>query len=355
MTNSRFYQGRVARASWSLHHVGTVARLYTWFATREYSLKKLAQRAFEEGFRFRLSRNKVPVTTLHKILRRRIYMGEFEYGGKIYQGIHEPLIDRATWDSVQEILDGRHAKKHRKVTHDFAFSGTVTCGHCGCSMVGEVKKKRYVYYHCTGYRGKCPEPYTREEVLERQFAEALGELIIPREVLAWLQEELVASDLTERAAGEQALRREQTELERFQTRLEVLYDDRLDGRIDASTYDKRAADIRQQQSDIRRRVAERQATGLPPASKAVDLIALTSRAAELFVEQPGKEQNKLVRLLVESASWKGGELRMCFREPFAKLRLSNSATDTKRNTLAVAKSNSGIWRRGGIRTPGRSF
>ncbi|MGC9950217.1 MAG: hypothetical protein ABSF64_27955, partial [Bryobacteraceae bacterium] len=28
------------------------------------------------------------------------------------------------------------------------------CGHCGCSLVGEIKKKRYVYYHCTGYRGK---------------------------------------------------------------------------------------------------------------------------------------------------------------------------------------------------------
>ena len=192
--------------------------------------------------------------------------------------------------TVQEILDGRHAKKHRKVIHDFAFSGTVTCGHCGCSMVGEIKKKRYVYYHCTGYRGKCPEPYTREEVLEKQFARALSELVIPREVLEWPQEELVASDLTERAAGEQALRREQAELNRLQTRLEVLYDDRLDGRIDASTYDKRAADIRQQQSEIHRRVAERQAILLPPASQAVDLITLTSRTAELFLEQPGTEQ-----------------------------------------------------------------
>jgi hypothetical protein len=32
--------------------------------------------------------------------------------------------------------------------------------------VGEIKKSRYVYYHCTGYKGKCPDPYVREEVLE---------------------------------------------------------------------------------------------------------------------------------------------------------------------------------------------
>jgi site-specific DNA recombinase len=114
-------------------------------------------------------------------------------------------------------------------------SGAISCGHCACSLVGEIKKKRYVYYHCTGYRAKCPEPYVREKVLEKQFAAGLRELVIPREVLEWLQEELVASDLTERAAREQALRREQTELERLQSRLDVLYEDRLDGRIDAST------------------------------------------------------------------------------------------------------------------------
>jgi hypothetical protein len=29
-----------------------------------------------------------------------------------------------------------------------AFSGLITCGHCGCAMVDEIKKGRYVYYHC---------------------------------------------------------------------------------------------------------------------------------------------------------------------------------------------------------------
>jgi site-specific DNA recombinase len=39
--------------------------------------------------------------------------------------------------------------------------------------VGEIKKQRYVYYHCTAYKGKYPEPYVREEVLEERFAEVL--------------------------------------------------------------------------------------------------------------------------------------------------------------------------------------
>ena len=48
-------------------------------------------------------------------------------------------------------------------------------------LVAEIKKARYVYYHCTGHRGKCEEPYTREELLVDQFARNLGELVIPHE------------------------------------------------------------------------------------------------------------------------------------------------------------------------------
>jgi hypothetical protein len=84
------------------------------------------------------------VTTLHKTLRKRIYTGEFDHAGTTYHGNYEPLVTREACERVQEILDGRQEKKHRKVTHDFAFSGFVNCGHCGWCLVGEIKKKRYV-------------------------------------------------------------------------------------------------------------------------------------------------------------------------------------------------------------------
>jgi hypothetical protein len=55
-------------------------------------------------------------------------------------------------------------------------------------------------------------------------------------------------------------------VERLQARLDVLYEDRLDGRIDAGVYDQKAAAIREMLSA--------QAATLPLASQAVDLIAL---------------------------------------------------------------------------------
>jgi hypothetical protein len=80
-------------------------------------------------------------------------------------------------------LNARAQNKTRKVKHDFAYTGLVRCGHCGCLMVGELKKRQYVYYHCTGNRGKCPEPYTREQILTANFADILRDLIIPEPIL----------------------------------------------------------------------------------------------------------------------------------------------------------------------------
>ncbi len=220
----------------------------------------------------------------------------------------------------------------------------VRCGHCGCSLVGEVKKGRYVYYHCTGYRGRCGEPYTREEVLEEQFATRLRDLIVPPTVLQWLQSELIESDRTGQAARAEGLRRQQKDEERLEARLDVLYEDRLDGRIDTATYDKKASDIREQLQQIRRRIHNTKVIAYPAVSEAVDLMALTSRAADLFLEQDGAEQRRLLRLVLQEASWKGGELRMYLREPFENLMLSNRVSHTNSRELNAAEPNFDNWR-----------
>jgi hypothetical protein len=54
------------------------------------------------------------------------------------------------------------------------------------ALVGEIKKGRYVCYFCTGYKGKCPEPYTREEVLEKSCAELLKGISFSEEAMGWV-------------------------------------------------------------------------------------------------------------------------------------------------------------------------
>src|SRR6202008_3332619 len=93
-----------------------------------------------------------------------------------------------------------------KVTrHESAFSGLVSCGHCGCALVAERKKGKYVYYHCTGNKGKCPEPYAREEVLEQCFADLLKGLVFDDEVMDWVVDALHQSHADQKQFREESI------------------------------------------------------------------------------------------------------------------------------------------------------
>ena len=187
--------------------VPQIMKLFEWYAAGGMALRDLVKKAREAGFSYRKSGQSVPTSTVHKILRNRLYMGEFVWNGRVYQGSHQPLVTRELWERVQDILDGRNASKHRRVKHDFAFSGLIACGHCGCSVVGEIKKQRYVYSHCTGYKGKCHEPYVREEVREEKFGALLGRLTFDDEVLDWVRDALHESHADERREHEAAIER----------------------------------------------------------------------------------------------------------------------------------------------------
>ena len=100
-----------------------VSRLFHWYATGRLSLKGGGAEGAGAGLVYRKSGAKVPVSTVHSILRNRIYTGWFEWNGKMIQGRHEPLVSVELWERVQAVMDGRFAKKHRRMTHDFAFSG----------------------------------------------------------------------------------------------------------------------------------------------------------------------------------------------------------------------------------------
>ena len=123
-----------------------VSKLFEWYATGQYALKEVARKARDAGFIYRRTGASVPVSAVHSILRNRLYTGQFEWNGKLIQGRHQPLVSVELWERVQGILDGRNVNKAKRGKHDFAFSGLIACAKCGCSVVGEIKKERYVYY-----------------------------------------------------------------------------------------------------------------------------------------------------------------------------------------------------------------
>ncbi len=320
----------------------TITELFERFAAGEHSIKRLAAAFRTEGRCIR--GRKLNTSLIHEILRKRIYTGtEFDWNGMTYPSAHEPLVTRDRWNRVQELLDARAENKTRKVKHEFAFAGLVRCGHCGCLMVGEIKKGRYVYYHCTGNRGKCPERFTRQEVLTDQFAGILRDLVIPQPVLDWLGDAVLESDRTEQGAREKTVERLQKQCDQVKNRIETMYMDKLDGRITEEFYDERAAAWKREQESLRRKIQDIQRAAPAPVDQAVDMLRLTSRACQLFLQQPANEQRRLLQTLIKDAAWKDGALRTTLFEPFDILRHSNSESRRKEKEKGGSLTDIGIW------------
>jgi site-specific DNA recombinase len=328
-----------------------ISKLFEWYATGQYSLREVARMAQDAGLVYRKSGSKVPMSAVHSVLRNRLYTGQFEWNGKLIQGNHEALVFVELWERVQGVLNGRFAKKHRRMTRDFAFSGFIACAKCGCSVVGEIKKERYVYYHCTGYADKClgnpascRRKYVREEVLEAQFTELLGRLRFDDEVLAWVREALHASHADKRREQEQAITRLRAERDRLQKRLDAMYVDKLDGRVDVTFFDKMSTEWRAEQGLCQREIDRHQEADKSYVDEGAQILELARNAQRLFERQEPRQKRRLLNFVLSNCTWEDGEVVAMFRQPFDLLAETTTiAALQKTGSKAISVENE-IWR-----------
>lgn len=121
---------------------------------------------------------------------------------------HTPLVTMERWDRVKHVCKNRRAAKPKRKKHRFAYSNLIKCRHYGCDLVAELKKQKYTYYHCTGYKDKCEEPYVREEVLEEQFGKVIQSPPFAPETLDWITSALNQSHQDEKQFHDDSIERQ---------------------------------------------------------------------------------------------------------------------------------------------------
>jgi hypothetical protein len=327
-----------------------IVRLFEWYARGDISLKAAARKAHAAGLVYPKSGAKVPVSTIHTILRNRLYTGWFEWNGKLIQGKHEALVPVELWKRVQSVLDGRFAGKAKRGRHDFAFSGLIACAQCGCAVVGEIKKQRYIYYHCTGYADKCQgnpascrRQYVREEAIERQFTELLGRLKFDDEVLEWVRDALQASHADERRDHEEVVRRLHAEHKRLGDRINAMYLDKLDGRVDGAFFDKMSAQWREQQNSCLREIARHESAEQSYLDEGVQILELAQNAQRLFARQEPREKRRLLNFVLSNCTWEDGQVVATLRQPFDMLAETTAMVASREAADTSKSAKTEIW------------
>ncbi len=291
-----------------------VRRLFNEYATGNHSVATLSELARKIGLTTKKG-NRVQIKTLHDMLRNPVYVGRFYWNNVLHEGLHEPLIDELTWQQVQDVLDGRKRNKRGFGSIPFAYRNLLRC-KCGLYMTAEIKKGKYIYYHCTGRKGECDRPFIREEVITSEFRKLLETLTFPPALEDWIRHAL-RDDHDERMSYQKRQEeRLEAEAHEARQRLERLYKDFCEQLISRDIYVMLKDQAEEQLKQARRGIAAVERAERAAYSTGVELVDLVQTALARFDQGHPNDRNELLKRLCSNCIWRDGELVVELRKPY---------------------------------------
>jgi site-specific DNA recombinase len=139
--------------------------------------------------------------------------------GKIYEAEHKAIIEKKTFDQVQEIIaaNGNGSGKTTRNKHGALLKGLLYCSSCGAAMAHTYTQKKnrlYRYYVCTTAqkqgRAACPTPSLPAQEIEDFIVEQIRRLAADPEMV----EQVFAEAEKQRKANVPRLKAEQKRLQR---------------------------------------------------------------------------------------------------------------------------------------------
>ena len=290
-----------------------IRKLFEWYATGNYSLERLASIARESGL---FSRNSKPVNKagIHRILNNPIYYGEFVWKGKRYPGTHQPLITKGLFDQVQDVF--RRANHPQETKRKLPFAGLLKCGKCGCALTPEIKKGKYVYYHCTQHRGKCDNTYVREEKLAELLADVVKRIRIDEKTAEAIRTALLESEQDKVQFHTEAVKSLQKRYTHLQSLLDRAYEDKLAGKITEEFWERKSREWNAELLDIEHQIKAHRNANLNYYETGAQILELANRAYDLYLQQDRREQRRLLNTILSNCAFYRGTLCPTYRKPF---------------------------------------
>lgn len=212
-----------------------VKQAFNLYDSGMYSLKTLSEKLYKDGFRTAKG-NKIPKPSIEYMLKNIFYTGAFKFEGKVYENAkHTPIISKELFYRVQDrLIDPNKTKKHNI---DFTYTGLIRCECCGCLLTAELKKGKYIYYHCTGNKGgDCKRDYINETDIDKAVSGVLKLIIIPLEIRKNITDKLKELHYKKSGYSKEVKSKIQKQITILEKRIENLFKEKLDGNINQEQY-----------------------------------------------------------------------------------------------------------------------
>ena len=186
----------------------------------------------------------------------------------IFKDVHEPIIDRETWERVQELTkNSKRRKPKNENLKKSIFTNLLYCGDCGHKLWFNINKQNpsIRFYSCSNYkglRGTCESThYVREDSLEQVVKMELFKLATyldhDENAFAELLEHKSNKDsMAERKAAESALAAATARSQELLRLYERVYEDNVNGKVTDDWFMRLSHKYEVEQEELKKQMFE---------------------------------------------------------------------------------------------------
>ena len=289
-----------------------VRTAFELYATGQYTFRTLQEEMHRRGLRNRRG-GRLVYNGYTTLLRNPYYIGimRLKRTGETFPGSHEPLIAKALFDRVQEVMNGRLSA--RPILHAFPFRKLFRCAKCGYAVIGE-ERKGHRYYRCHGR--DCPRTIVREKDVDQACRERFHPLELTPEELSYVAakvEEIRKGWATEADKAKELLR---CRLGDLGARLERATDAYLDGVLEREAFEERKERLLMERRELEEKLAELEADAYSGLTKLERYLGLAKSAYSQYLERSPEEKRELVETLTSDRRVYGKRLEIALKTPF---------------------------------------
>lgn len=290
---------------------------FTEMASGNYSLNTLSEKLYSDGLRSK-NGSKVIKPTLGKILRNPFYYGSFLWKEKLYSGNHDKVVSKHLFDKVQNVLSGNgHAFHVNK--NNFAFNNLLKCSKCGCKVLGEMQKGKYIYYHCTFSKGrhKGKNNYMREDRMAILFEDSVRRITMSHDKVSWAKKALAKSKNSHAKAQAQMVTAQLALKSKLQNRLDRLFDKMMDDTISKTTYKQKKDDYDTQIAGIELAIERSQRINPNFYENGCKILELSNRLYPMYLKSDTDEKGRILRMIASNYVLDELSISAAYAKPFS--------------------------------------
>ena len=229
-------------------------------------------------------------------------------------------------------------------------------------MTAELKKEKYIYYHCTGNKGgNCKSDYINETKIDKAISEVLKLIIIPQHIRENISNSLKIVHAKKNGYSKEVKAKIQKQIITLENRIEKAFLEKLDGNIPHDFWKANNDKWQAEKDKLYIQLEEINKLDKRFYEQSDSLLSFTDNAYDYYLKGNNEQKRRIIEIISDKISYKDKnfdiELKPVFQtiaENQYKLRTENNnnrtlETSTKKgletNSCPNNRKNSPGWTR----------